>query len=160
MTNDSWTDDGLSMCEPHVCADSSLGSSVASDCVGTLCGHTWTLGSTQYWNPFLIPPPLRKKLRPVRIGQREQDVNSERNIDAKSWNLTAPSPFRGTVSSCCSNLIINFDTSRQLLSNLPGSTSIHFRSRYGMDTGDNVKLDVCCGLAFATSFPVLLSPTH
>ena len=61
--------------------------------------------------------------------------------------------------SCRSNLIINVDTSRQLLSNLPGSTSIHFRSRYGMDTGDNVKFDVCCGLAFATSFPVLLSST-
>ena len=62
-------------------------------------------------------------------------------------------------SSCRSNLMIKFDTSRQLLSNLPGSTSLHFRSRYGMDTGDNVKLGVCYGLAFATSFPVLLSPT-
>ena len=62
-------------------------------------------------------------------------------------------------SSCRSNLIIKFDTSRQLLSNLHGSTSIHFRSRYGMDTRDNVKFDVCCGLAFATSFRVLFSPT-
>ena len=62
-------------------------------------------------------------------------------------------------SSCRSNLMIKFDTSRQLLSNLPGSTSIHFRSRYGMVTGDNVKFGVCCGLAFAISFPVLLSPT-
>ena len=63
-------------------------------------------------------------------------------------------------SSCRSNLIIKFDTSRQLLSNLPGSTSIHFRSRYGMDTGDKVKFGVCWSLAFATSFPVLFSPTH
>ena len=85
-------------------------------------------GSTQYWNLFLIPPSLRKKLGHVRIDQCEEDVNSERNIDAGSWNWTAPSSSRGTVSSCRSYLIINFDTSRQLLSNLLGSTSIHFRS--------------------------------
>ena len=37
--------------------------------------------------------------------------------------------------------------------------SIHFRSRDGIDTADNVKFDVCRGLAFATSFPVFFSPT-
>ena len=39
-----------------------------------------------------------------------------------------------------------------------GSTSIHFRSRYGIDTRDNVEFDVCRGLAFATSFPLPFSP--
>ena len=41
--NDSWTDGGLTMCEPHVCADLSLGSTVAADCDGTLFSHTWTV---------------------------------------------------------------------------------------------------------------------
>ena len=36
LTNNSWTDGGLPMCEPQVCADLSLGCSVASDCDGTL----------------------------------------------------------------------------------------------------------------------------
>ena len=57
----------------------------------------------------------------------------------------------------CWNLFLT--PPRQLLSNLPGSMSIHFRSRYGTDTRDNVEFDVCCGLAFATSFPILFSPT-
>ena len=43
MTNDSWTDGGLPTCEPEVCADLSLGSSVASDRDGTLCSHTCTV---------------------------------------------------------------------------------------------------------------------
>ena len=116
------------------------------------------LGSTQYWNHFLIPPPLCKKLSHVRIDQCEEDVNSERNVDARSWNFTAPSSSRFAESSCRSNLIINFDTSKQFWSNVTGSTSIHFRSLYGIDTEDKVEFDVCCGLALATGFPVLLSP--
>ena len=43
MTNDSWTDGGLPICEPQVCADLSLGSSAASDCDWTLYSHTWTV---------------------------------------------------------------------------------------------------------------------
>ena len=31
-------------------------------------------------------------------------------------------------------------------------------SRYGIDTRDNVKFDVCFGLAFATGFPALFFP--
>ena len=42
MTNGSWTDGGLSTCEPQAYADLSLGSSVVSDCDGTLYGHTCT----------------------------------------------------------------------------------------------------------------------
>ena len=86
------------------------------------------LGSTQYWKLFLIPHPLCKKLSHVRIDQCEEDVNSERNIDARSWNLTARHLLEVLCHHVAANLIINFDTSRQLLLNLPGSTSIHFRS--------------------------------
>ena len=43
MTNDSWTDGGLPICEPQLCADLSLGSSAASDCDWTLYSHTWTV---------------------------------------------------------------------------------------------------------------------
>ena len=39
MTNDSWTGGGLPTCEPQVYADLSLGSSVASDCDGTVQPH-------------------------------------------------------------------------------------------------------------------------
>ena len=35
-------------------------------------------------------PPLCKKLSHVRIYQCEEDVILDRNIDARSWNLTAP----------------------------------------------------------------------
>ena len=97
--------------------------------------------------------PLCKKLSHVRIDQCEEDIILDRNIDARSSNFTAPSSSLFTDSSCRSNLIINFDTSRQLWSKVPGSTSSHFRSWYGIDTGDNVEFDVCCGLAFATGFP-------
>ena len=116
------------------------------------------LVSTQYWNLFLIPPHLCKKLSHVRIDQCEEDKILDRNIDARSSNFSVPSSSRFAESSCRSNLIINFDTSRQFWSNVTVSTSIQFRSVYGLDTEDNVEFDVCCGLAFATSFPVLLSP--
>ena len=116
------------------------------------------LVSTQYWNRFLIAPLLCKKLSHVRIDQCEEDTVLDRDIDARSSNFTAPSSSRFAESSCRSNLIINFDTSRQFWSNVAGSTSIHFRSWYRIDTEDNVEFDVCCGLAFATGFPVLLSP--
>ena len=43
MTNDSWTDDGIPTCDPQTCADLSLGSSVVSDCDGTLYSHTGTV---------------------------------------------------------------------------------------------------------------------
>ena len=68
------------------------------------------LGSTQYWNLFLIPPPLCEKLSHVRIDQYEEDVILNRNIDARSSFFTAPSSSRFTESSCRSNLIINFAT--------------------------------------------------
>ena len=115
------------------------------------------LVSTQYWNLFLIPPHLCKKLSHVRTDQCEEDKILDRNIDARSSNFAAPSSSRFAESSCRSNLIINFDTSRQFWSNVTVSASIHFRSVYGLDTEDNVEFDVCCGLAFATGFPVLLS---
>ena len=72
---------------------------------------------------------------------------------------SAPSSSRRLEASCRRNLIINFDTSRQPVSSFPGSMSIHCRSRSGIDTEDNVNVDVCRGRAFATSFPVLLSRT-
>ena len=43
LTNGSWTDGGLSTCEPQACADLSSGSSVVSDCDGTLHSHTGTV---------------------------------------------------------------------------------------------------------------------
>ena len=72
----------------------------------------------------------------------------DRYPDATSWNFTAPSSSRSTVSSCRSNLIS---------SNSPGSTSIHFRSEYGIGVveEDDVDLGLYFGLAFATGFPRL-----
>ena len=50
------------------------------------------------------------------------------------------------------------DTSKQLLSNGPGSTSIHSRWSYGNAVVEEVAgVDVCFGLALAIGFPVLLS---
>ena len=43
MTNDSWMDGSIPMCEPQACADLSLGSSVVLDCLGTLHSHTGTV---------------------------------------------------------------------------------------------------------------------
>ena len=51
----------------------------------------------------------------VRIDQCEVSF-LDRNVDARSSNLTAPSSSRHVDSSCRSNLILNFDTSSQLLS--------------------------------------------
>ena len=75
------------------------------------------------------------------------------------FELKVLSSSRFTESSCRSNLIINFDTSRQFRSNVLGSTFIHFRSKCRIDTRDNVEFDVRCGLAFATSFVKFLSNT-
>ena len=43
MTNASWTDGGLTTCEPQGCAELNLDSSVVSGCDGTLKSHTWTV---------------------------------------------------------------------------------------------------------------------
>ena len=43
MTNDSWTDGGLTACEPQTCADLSLGRLAVSHCDGTLYSHTCTV---------------------------------------------------------------------------------------------------------------------
>ena len=61
----SWTDGGLSTCEPQACADLSLGSSVVSDGDGTLHSHTGTvscasgyvasdMGMTLFFNVSLL----------------------------------------------------------------------------------------------------------
>ena len=83
-------------------------------------------------------------------------MNSERNICAKILNSTAPSSSRSTEGSCRSNLIIFYDTSKQLLSYGHGSTSIQTRRRYGnvVVEEEEVGTDVCFGLALATRFPV------
>ena len=99
-----------------MCSAKSFGNHTLSCNVGSMCfPPEWLriarrygrvsgeLGFTQYRNLYLIPPPLCKKLTHVRIDQCEEDVNSERNIDARSWNLTAPSFSRGAVSSCRGN---------------------------------------------------------
>ena len=43
MTNDSWTDGGRATCEPQMCADMSLGRSVASNCDESLYSYTRTV---------------------------------------------------------------------------------------------------------------------
>ena len=82
-------------------------------------------------------------------------MNSERNICAKILNSTAPSSSsRSATGSCRSNLIIFFDTSKQLLSNEPGSTSIQSRWSYGSVVVEEiVDVDVSFDLALATNFP-------
>ena len=107
------------------------------------------LGFKQYWNLFFWPPPFAKKLIQARIGQCEVPSNSDLNIDATSSNLTAPSSSQWTDSSCRRNLIINFDTSKQPWLKIHGPISIHFRSLYGIDTEDNVKVGVGRGLALS-----------
>ena len=116
------------------------------------------LGFKQYWNLFFWPPPFCQEAYPRSNWPVLKPSNSDLNIDATSSNLTAPSSSWWTDSSCCSNLIINFDTPKQPWLNIPGPMSIHFRSIYGIDTEDNVKVSVGRGLAFAKGCPVLLSP--
>ena len=87
------------------------------------------LGFTQYWNFFFGPPLFARKVIQASIGHCEVPSNFASNFSARSSNLTAPSSSRWTASSCRNNLIMNFDTSKQLWLNFPGSTSIHFRSR-------------------------------
>ena len=50
-----------------------------------------------------------------------------------------------------------FETSKELRSYSPGSTSTHFRVRNGIVTPgkDGIGIDVCFGLAFAASLPAL-----
>ena len=51
------------------------------------------------------------------------------------------------------------NTSKQPSLNFPGSTSVYFRSRQGIDTGENVKVGFGRGLAFVTGFPAPLFST-
>ena len=81
------------------------------------------------------------------------------DLSPRSSNLTAQSSARWTVSSCRSNLIMNFDTSKQSWLNFAGSMSVHFRSRQGWDTRDNFKVGVGRNLTFTTSFLVPLFST-
>ena len=53
---------------------------------------------------------------------------------------------------------MNFDTAQQPSSNGVGSMSIHFHSRIGIATRDNVTANFGRGLAFATNFPAPLCP--
>ena len=117
------------------------------------------LGFTQYWNLFFGPPPFARKVIQASIGLCEVPSNFTFNFSARSSNFTAPSSSRWTVSSCRNNLIMNFDTSKQPWLNFPGSTSIHFRSRKRIHTGDNVKVGFGRGLDFATGFIVPLFST-
>ena len=110
--------------------------------------------STETFSSVLLHLPRSLSIAP--FGQCEVPSNSDLNIDAKSSNLTAPCSSRWTDSSCRSNLIINFDTSKLSWLNIPGSISIHFRSLHGINTRDNAKVGVGRGLAFLTSFPVPL----
>ena len=108
---------------------------------------------------FSVSSSFARKPFQAWIDQCEVAANLDLNKSVRSSNLTAPSSSRWTESSCRSYLIMNCDTSKQPWLNFLCSISIHFRSLYGIDTGDNVKVGVGRGLAFATSFPVLLSPT-
>ena len=74
-------------------------------------------------------------------------------FSARSSNLTVPSSTPGMVSSCRSNLIMNFETSKQPWLYVAGLMSVHFLPRMGIETGDNVTAGFGRGLAFATSLP-------
>ena len=112
------------------------------------------LGFKQYWNLFFGPPPLVRKVIQAWTVHCEVPSNFTLIFSIRSSNLTAPSSSRGMVSSCRSNLIMNFDTSKQPRLHVAGLVSIHLLSRIGVGTGDNVTASFGRGLAFATAFPV------
>ena len=73
LTNGSWTDGGLSTCEPQACANLSLGSSVVRDCDETLCSRTGTVscpsgyGASDMYDtvfPGLAPPCISDETLP------------------------------------------------------------------------------------------------
>ena len=113
----------------------------------------------QYWNLFFCSPPFARKLIQAWIGQYEVPANLDLNNSARSSNLTAPSSCRWTVSSCRSNLIMNFDAVKQYWRNLSGLMSIHSLPRTGIEIGDSVTTGFGRGFAFATGFPVALCST-
>ena len=113
----------------------------------------------QQRNLFSGPPPFARKIIQASTDHCEVPSDLALNFSARTSILAAPSSSRGTDSSCRYNLTINFDTSKQPWLYAPGLTSIHFRSRRGMETRDNVKASFGRGLTFATSFPVPLFST-
>ena len=96
------------------------------------------LGFKQYWNLFFGPPPFARKDIQASIDQAPS--NFALSFSARSSNLPDPSSSPWTVSSCRNNLIMNFDTSKQPWLYFPGSTPIHFHSRQGIDTEDNIQV--------------------
>ena len=58
-------------------------------------------------------------------------TNFTLNSSIRSSNRTAPSSSRKKALSCRSNLIMNFDTAKQLWLNFAGLLSIHILSRTG-----------------------------
>ena len=100
------------------------------------------IGFKQCWNLCFCPPPFAEKLIQTWIGQCEVAPNLDLNNAARSSNLTAPSSSPWIDSSCRSNLIIVFDTSKQLWQNVPRSISIHFRSRSSPTLATRISSDV------------------
>ena len=105
---------------------------------------------------FLLLVPGNSHSPKTRLCIAKYKTNSSFNFSIKSSNLTAPSSSRQIDDSCRSVLVMNFDTSEQLRSNGCGSVSIHFLSRIGTLI-DAFTTDFGFGLAFATSFPVLMN---
>ena len=107
----------------------------------------------QYRNLFFCPPPFARQVIQSLHGHCEEPSSFASNTFIRSSNRTAPSSSRGSDASCRSNLIMTFDTAKQLWSKGCVSMTIHFLLRIGIETRDNVTGGFSCGMAFATGFP-------
>ena len=128
--------------------------SLSPECPWIARKYRKCLEELEYWNLFFGPPHLPRKLSKLQL------------ITAK-FTQTLPWTFLPSRQILqphhrldeLYHHVVNFDTSKQPWLNFSGSTSVHFRSRCGIDTRDNVEVGFGRGLAFVKSFPVPLFST-
>ena len=109
----------------------------------------------QCWNLFFGPPPFPRKL-------------SKHQLAIAKYHQTLPWTFLPSRQILQLHHLLDelyhhvvtiwswFWHFKTTLAEFPGSTSVHFLSPYGIDTGVNVKVGVGRGSAFAICFPVPL----
>ena len=108
-------------------------------------------------NIFFLPPPFAREFTQALTVHCKVLTNFSFNFSIRSSNLTAPSCSRRIEESCRSDLVMNFDTAKQMWSNDCGSMSIHILLRIGTQVVDKFTTRFNLVLAFATGFPVLVN---
>ena len=86
----------------QMCSAKSLGNNTLSCNVGSMCFPPECPGIARTGIHTILESLLNStsSLQETQRCSNAEDVKSERNIVAKSWNLSTPSSSRSTVSSC------------------------------------------------------------